>query len=155
MKNFVVNPQSRPIKSNSEYTFLFKYVSSKIQRQKFSKYRKKPYFGHTFVQTELFLETLAMYNCRDTPAFKCQRFRVDWLSNQKLFITTNMQKWFTQSAQFVKSFVRKTWFKSPMIYKASPNFDYAHPLIIKATISFSKFVWECKKSAHFIYSFLR
>ena len=85
MKNFVVNPQSRPIKSNSEYTFLFKYVSSKIQRQKFSKYRKKPYFGHTFVQTELFLETLAMYNCRDTPAFKCQRFSVDWLSNQKLF----------------------------------------------------------------------
>ena len=85
MKNFAVNPQSRPIKSNSEYTFLFKYVSSKIQRQKFSKYRKKPYFGHTFVQTELFLETLAMYNCRDTPAFKCQRFRVDWLSNQTLF----------------------------------------------------------------------
>ena len=85
MKNFVVNPQSRPIKSNSEYIFLFKYVSSKIQRQKFSKYRKNPYFGHTFAQRELFLETLAMYNYRNIPAFKCQRYRVDWLSNQKLF----------------------------------------------------------------------
>ena len=38
-----------------------------------------------------------------------------------------MQKSFNQSAQFIKSFVRHTWFKkSPMIYKASPIFDYAH-----------------------------
>ena len=36
-----------------------------------------------------------------------------------------MQKSFNQSAQFIKSFVRYTCFKSLMIYEASPIFDHA------------------------------
>ena len=66
-----------------------------------------------------------------------------------------MQESFNQSAQFIKSFVRYSWFKSPMIYKASPIFEYAHPIIIKVTTNFPKFVSACKKLTHFINSFLR
>ena len=47
-----------------------------------------------------------------------------------------MQKSFNQSAQFMTSFVRYTWLKSPMIYKTSPMFDHANPINIKATFSF-------------------
>ena len=64
-----------------------------------------------------------------------------------------MQESFNQYTQFIKSFARYTWFKSPMTYKASPIFDYAHPIIIKVTFSFPKFVWICKTSAHFIDTF--
>ena len=56
-----------------------------------------------------------------------------------------MQKLFNQSAQFIKSFVRQTLIMSPMIYKASPIFDYAQPKIIKLTFSFPTFVSACKK----------
>ena len=63
-----------------------------------------------------------------------------------------MQEPFSESAQFIKSCVRYTWFKGP---KASPIFDYAHPIIIQVTINFPKFVSACKKSAHFIKSCLR
>ena len=63
-----------------------------------------------------------------------------------------MQKSFNQFAQFIKSFVRYTWFKSPMVL---PIFDYAHQIIIKLTFSFPKFVSIRKKSAHSINSFLR
>ena len=66
-----------------------------------------------------------------------------------------MQKSFNQFGQFMKSFVRYTWFKSPMIYEALPIFDSAYPIIIKITFSFPKFVLAGKKSAHFINSFLR
>ena len=45
-----------------------------------------------------------------------------------------------KSAQFMKSFARYTWFKSPIIYKASPIFEHANPIIIKVTFSFTKFV---------------
>ena len=51
-----------------------------------------------------------------------------------------MQKSFNQSAQFIKSFVRCTWFKSPTIFKALLIFDHTHPIIIKVTFSFHKFV---------------
>ena len=51
--------------------------------------------------------------------------------------------------------MRDIWFKSPMIYKASPISDYADPIIIKITINFPKFVSACKKPAYFINSFLR
>ena len=61
-----------------------------------------------------------------------------------------MQKSFNQSAQFIKSFVRYTWFKSPTIFKASPIFDQTHPIIIIVTFSFHKFVKPCKKWAQFI-----
>ena len=70
-------------------------------------------------------------------------------------LTISMQKSFNQSAQFIKSFVRYTWFKNPTIFKASPTFDNTHPIIIKVTFSFHKFVSAWKKSAQFINSFLR
>ena len=66
-----------------------------------------------------------------------------------------MQKSFTQYAQFIKSFGRYTWLKSPVMNKISHIFDYAHPIIIKVSFSFPKFVSECKKSALFMNSFLR
>ena len=47
-----------------------------------------------------------------------------------------MQKPFNQFAHFIKSFVKYTWFKSPMIYKALIIFGYARPVIIKVTFSF-------------------
>ena len=41
IQKLVVNPKSRPVKSISvQYQFLFKYLSSKNQRQNFSKQRK-------------------------------------------------------------------------------------------------------------------
>ena len=66
-----------------------------------------------------------------------------------------MQKSFNQSAQFLKPFVRYTWFKSPVVFKDLPIFDHTHPIIINVTFSFHKFVSACKKSAQFIDSFLR
>ena len=100
--------------------------------------KKNPYFVVILAQREFFLKTLAKYS--GLPAFKCQR---------------DMQKSFNPSAQFIKSFVRYTWFKNPTIFKASPIFDLTHPIIIKVTFSFHKFVSACKKSAQFINSFLR
>ena len=52
-----------------------------------------------------------------------------------------MQKSFNQSAQFIKSFVRHTWFNSPMIYKASSIFDHAYPIIIKC-LQGRRHVWK-------------
>ena len=77
------------------------------------------------------------YNCSSPPAFKCQRYREDWPSNQNYSINISMQKLFNQSVQFIKSFVRYTWFKGPTIYKASSIFYHAHPIIIKVTFSLS------------------
>ena len=46
IQNLNVNPRSQPVKSNSEqYQLLFKYTSSKIQYQKFSKKRKRTFWG--------------------------------------------------------------------------------------------------------------
>ena len=102
----------------------------------FFKIKRKTYFGVIFAQREFFLKTL------------------EYIDHQSRHysITINMQKSFNQSAQFIKSFLRCTWFKSPMIYEASPVFDKVHPIIIKVTFSFPKFLSACKKSAHFIHS---
>ena len=51
-------------------------------------------------------------------------------------ITISVQKSFNQSAQFIKSFVRYTWFKSPMIFKPLLIFYHTHTIIIKVTFSF-------------------
>ena len=79
-----------------------------------------------------------------------------------------MQKSFNQSAQFIKLFVRYTWFKSPTIFKAWPIFDHTHPVIIKVTFSFDNFAknqpnsllildiqqilesWDLKDHGHFL-----
>ena len=117
---------------------------------KFSKLTIKPCFVVIFAQREFFLKTLAKSTCSGPPAFRCQRYRVEYYS-----ITISMQKSFNQSVRFIKLFVRCTQFKSSMIYKAFPIFDHAHPIIIKVTFSFPKFVSACKKSAKFINSYLR
>ena len=70
-------------------------------------------------------------------------------------ITIIMQKSFNQSAQFFKSYVKTTWLKSPMINKALPISNHFHPIIIKVTFNFHKFVSVYNKPAHFIHSFLR
>ena len=153
IQSLVMNPKSQTIKSDSgQYQFLFKYVSSKVNVKTFQN-KGKPYFGVIFSKKELFLKPLARYNCMDPPAFECQRSRIDCPSNQKLF-------YHYQHAKNAKSIcsvhqIRYTWFKSPTIYKVSPIFHYAHPIIIKWTFSFPKFVSACKKSANFINSFLR
>ena len=119
----------------------------------FFKIKKKNYFGLIFEQRVFFQKALAKNNCSGSPAFKCQRYGLDWPSHPKLF---HMQKLFSQSAPFIKSFVRYTWFKSLMIYyKPSPIFGLAHPIIITVTFSFPKFVLACKKSTYFMNSFLR
>ena len=122
---------------------------------KIFKTKKKPYFGVIFAQREFFLKTMATYNCRGPLVFKYQRYRVDWSSNQK-----SLQRY--QQAKIVQSICsihhiicRYTWFKSPVVYKATLNFDYAHPIIISVTFSFPKFVSACLKSTNFINLVLR
>ena len=58
------------------------------------------------------------------------------------------------SVNLLNSFVRYTWFRCPMVYKAPPIFDQAHPRTIKITLSFPKFVSTWEKSADSINSFL-
>ena len=106
---------------------------AKINNKIFQINKKKPCKNDhkvNFAQREFFLKTLAKYNCNGPSAFRCQRCRVEYYS-----VTISMQKSFNQSVQFIKSFKRYIWFKSPMIYKASPIFDHAHPIIIK-TLAF-------------------
>ena len=109
--------------------------------------RKTLYFVVILTQREFFLKTLVKYNCSGPSAFKCQ---VEYYS-----IIIGMEKSFNQSAQFIKSFVRYTWFKSPTIFKALPIFDHTHPTILKVTFSFHKFVSACKNAAQFMDLFLR
>ena len=122
---------------------------------KFIKIKKKTYFGVIFSQTEFFLKTLAKYNYSGPQHLDIKD--PEWTGHQtkNYSITISMLKSFNQSAQFIKSFVRYTCFKSPMIYKISLIFYHAHPIIIKVIFSFPKFVSACKTSAHLINSFLR
>ena len=55
-----------------------------------------------------------------------------------------------QSAQFIKSFVRYTWFKSTMISKASLLLHHAYLIIVKVTFSFHEFVSTHQTSIYLI-----
>ena len=114
--------------------------------------RRKLYFEVIFAQREFFLKTLAMYNYRGPTEFKIQSRLI--IKPKIIPFPFNMQKLFNQFAQFIKSFVSYTRFESPIIYKASPIFDYADPIIIKVTFSFPTFVSACEKSAHLISQFI-
>ena len=118
--------------------FYLSTISANVSFGKLFQNKWKPYFGVIFSQRKFFLKTLAKYNCSGPPPFRCQRYKVDWIDHQtkNYSITISMQKSFNQYPQFIKSFVGFTWFKSPMIYKASLIFYLAHPIIIKAAISF-------------------
>ena len=116
---------------------------------KFFKMKGKPYFGVIFVQRKFFLKTLAKYNCSGPPPFRCQRYKVDWAGyqTQNYSITISMQKSFSQYAQLIKSFVRYTWFESTISIR--PHSFFNHPIIIKVTLSFPKFVSAWKKISSF------
>ena len=91
------------------------------------------------------------------PEFKCQRFRVDWSSNQKLFHHHQHPK--NHSINQLNS-SNHFWdipdLRFPWSMRLHPFLDHAHPIIIRVTFGFPKFVSACKKSAHFIInSFLR
>ena len=81
-----------------QYQFLFKYFSSENQWQNFSKETKTLFLAQfyrcfvVFTQREFLLKNLTNYNCSDHPTFKCQRYRVDWLPNQKLFYKLSARK---------------------------------------------------------------
>ena len=135
-----MNNKSPPGKSNSkQYQFLFKFPAKNPEKTLFC--------GH-FRTKEIFPRIQLQWS----PSIKMSEIQstVEYYS-----ITTSMQKSFSQFAQFIKSFVRYTWFRSPMLYKPLPIFDHAHPIIFKVTFSFPKFVSAHKKSARFIDSFLR
>ena len=135
--------------------FLFKYIFCKSQFwQKFFKIKEIPYFGVILAQRKFFLKTLGKYNCSGPPPFRYQRNKVDWAGHQtKIYsITISMQKSFSQYAQFIKSFVRYTWYKSSMVYTASLIFYHAHQTIIKVTLSFAEFVSTWKINSILRYS---
>ena len=54
-------------------------------RQKKKKKKQKPYFWVIFFPQEFFIKYLTKCNCCGPPAFKCQKYRVDWRSNLKSF----------------------------------------------------------------------
>ena len=84
IQNLIINPKSQPIKSNSEqFQFLLSMFPAKINDK--LQIKKKNYFEVVFPQRDFFLKTLTKYNYKGLRAFKCQRYRVDWPSNQILF----------------------------------------------------------------------
>ena len=95
--------------------FIKVHFQQKSMTKLFKIKKKKTYFGVTFAQRDFFpIKTLAVYNCRGPTEFECQ--------TKHFCITINIQKPFNQSPQFIKSFVRYTWFKNLLIYRASPIF---------------------------------
>ena len=106
--------------------FYLNTFPAKINDETFQNKGKTLLCGHfwayfvIFAKREFFLKNLAKYNCSGPPAFKRQKYTVDCPSNQAKIIN--------YSAQFM------------MVYKASSTFDHAHPIIIKVTFSFPKFV---------------
>ena len=75
---------------------------------KFFKIKKSPFFGDTFAQREFLTKNSGYVKVQGPPRptpFKCQRYRADWSSNQKLLHQYQHAR-FSQSAQFIKSFVR-------------------------------------------------
>ena len=73
----------------------------------FQNKEKTLFWGH-FCPKIIFLKNSGLVQLQAPPVFKCQRYRVDWLSNKNYSITISMQKSFNQSAQFIKSFARYT-----------------------------------------------
>ena len=90
--------------------------------------KEKTLFWSHFVQRNFFLKTLALCNCRGPAAFKCQRYRTDWSSNQELFHHY-------QHTRTVQSICSTHQINCEV-----------HLIIIKVTINFPKFVAACKKN---------
>ena len=114
-----MNPKSRPVKFNSEkYQILFEGIFPKTSG---------------YVQLQV------------SPSIYMSKIKSRLVIKPKITPSYHMQKSFSQSAQFIKRFTRCTWFRSLMIYKPSPIFEYAHPIIIKVSSNVPKFASVCKK----------
>ena len=113
---------------------------------KFLRLTKKTHFVVILAQIEFFLNILAKYDYSGPPAFKCKRYRLSTILFHHY-----------QHAKFIQSICSIHYIicESHTIFKVLPIFDHTHPVIIKVTLSFHKFVSACKKSAQFINSFLR
>ena len=79
-------------KTVSPDQFLFKNcIPSKNERQNFSNKGKILFLSHVlkcfliFAQREFFIKDPPRCSFSGLPAFKCQRYRIHWLSNQELF----------------------------------------------------------------------
>ena len=104
--------------------------------KKIFKIKKKPYFGVTFAQREFFQKTLTTYNCSSPPAFKCQRYRVDWSSNQKLLHHCVHAKTIQSICTIYQIICEIHLIQEPHICKTSTIFGYAHPRINKVLQAF-------------------
>ena len=51
----------------------------------FFEIKKKTYFGVIFSPKGILPKNSGKYKCIGPPTFTCQKYRVDWPSNQKLF----------------------------------------------------------------------
>ena len=81
-------------KIDNNNSFYLRTFPVKINHKIF-KIMKKPCFWVTFdhffivfTKREFLLKIVARYNYSGPSAFKCQKWRVDWQSNQKLFISS-------------------------------------------------------------------
>ena len=101
--------------------------------------------GHFFYKGDSFIKILAKYNCSGPPSILMSKIQRRILFHH------------CQHANIIHSIcsIHQIICKSPMIYKATLIFNHAHPIIIKVTFSFPKFVSACKKSAEFINPFLK
>ena len=114
-----MNPKSRPVKFNSE--------------------------KHQILFEGIFPKTSGYVQLQVSPSIYMSKIKSRLVIKPKITPSYHMQKSFSQSAQFIKRFTRCTWFRSLMIYKPSPIFEYAHPIIIKVSSNVPKFVSVCKK----------
>ena len=139
IQNLLMNPKSRPVKSNSEqYQFLFKYISGKINDKIFQNLPKGNFSQKFWLSTTVVVT---------------QHLEVK-ITEKIIPSLSACKKSFHQSTQFIKLIEICLIQESHIIYRVLPIFDHAHSIIIKVTFSFSKFVSACKNSAHFINSFL-
>ena len=102
---------------------------------------EKPYilgrfwsFYIVFSQTELFLKNLAKCNCSGPPAFKCQRYREDWRSNQKPFHHYQYSKIIQSICSIYQIICEIRMIQESS--RASSIFDHAWLIIIKVTLAF-------------------
>ena len=125
-KNLAMNTKSAQVKSNST-----QYQFSKKNPQ-------KPSFVVIFTQRVFFLNSSTAVVPQHLDA-KDTEYRRIWFHHYQF-------PKIIQSIWSIHQIICEiyTWFRSPMIYKALPIFDHAHPMIIKVTFTFPKFVSACK-----------
>ena len=95
---------------------------------KFSQNKGKTLFWGHFLLRKFFLRTLAKYNPSGPPAFQCKKYRVDWLSSQKLFACKNLSMNLLNSLNHLwdKPNLRVPW-------SIRPHLFFTQLIIIKLT----------------------